>query len=105
MNIGLVAAGLEQVEGPLEAKRLYASLLFQLSADYCRRYYHRWFVLSWEYRSLGPEEIVLRSEEVQACRGPMERRRWLTSGDLDYVMLRVRVGRLGAILTRYVNLS
>ena len=94
MNIGLVAASLEQADGPLGAKRLYTSPLFQLSADYCRRHYHRWFVLSWEHRLLGPEETVLRSEEVQACRGPGERRRWA-----DGVLGRLRA--LGLADERY----
>jgi len=76
MNIGLVAASLEQAEGPLEAERLYASQLFQYSADYCRRHYHRWFILSWEHHLIHPETVILRSEEVQACPTPAEQRRW-----------------------------
>jgi hypothetical protein len=76
MNIGLVAASLEQAEGPQEAKRLYTSPLFHLSADYCRRHYHRWFILSWEHRLIHPEMVLLRSEEVQACGSPADQRRW-----------------------------
>ena len=65
MNIGLVAASLEQAEGPQEAKRLYTSPLFHLSADYCRRHYHRWFILSWEHRLIHPEMVLLRPKKCR----------------------------------------
>jgi hypothetical protein len=76
MNIGLVAASMEQAEGPLEAKRLYTSQLFQYSADYCRWHYQRWFILSWEHHLIHPETVILRSEESRACPTPAEQRHW-----------------------------
>jgi hypothetical protein len=76
MKIGLVTATITQAEGPLAAQKLYRSPLFLAAADYCVRQYQCWFILSWEHGLLLPEQVIFRSEEIQACRGLAERRRW-----------------------------
>ena len=105
MNIGLVAASLEQAEGPQEAKRLYTSPLFHLSADYCRRHYHRWFILSWEHRLIHPEMVLLHPKKcrrVGALRisgvGPRTSRLSADAGSGRREILHPRGGGPGGLL-------
>lgn len=57
-RIGLVGCGSQKRTERCEARDLYASVLFRLSARYADLAYDRWFVLSAKYGVLSPAEIV-----------------------------------------------
>jgi len=57
-RIGLVACCKTKLRQATIAERLYSSDLFQKAASYCRRHYHRWFILSALHGLVCPSQIL-----------------------------------------------
>jgi hypothetical protein len=76
LKVGLVACSKVKAAGPRRACELYVSPLFQKAADYCRRHYDAWFVLSALHGLLGPDEVVEPYEHTLVGRPRLARQRW-----------------------------
>jgi len=63
-KIGLVACCKGKLSEKTSAERLYCSDLFQKAAAFCRRQYHRWFILSAKYGLVCPTQVIEPYEQT-----------------------------------------
>ena len=77
-KIGLVACCKTKLEKATIAEMLYCSDLFQKAAAYCRRHYHRWFILSAKYGLVCPTQVVEPYEQTLVGAKTAEKNAWAT---------------------------
>jgi hypothetical protein len=75
-KVGLVACSKSKASGPRRACELYASPLFRKAADYCRRRYDAWFVLSALHGLLEPDRVIEPYERTLVGLTKAQKREW-----------------------------
>src|SRR5262245_9344297 len=88
LTVGLVACAKAKADGPRRADELYVSPLFRKAADYCRRHYDAWFVLSALHGLLEPGRVVGPYEHTLVGQAKSHRRQWAAA-------VVAQIGRLG----------
>src|ERR1043165_8637421 len=58
LTVGLVACSKSKANQTLPAAALYTSQLFRKAADYCRRHYDLWFILSARHGLVAPTTVL-----------------------------------------------
>jgi|ERR1043165_2730131 hypothetical protein len=78
LTVGLVACSKSKANQPMTAAALYTSPLFRKGADYCRRHYDHWFILSALHGLVAPK-TVLTPYDVTLNRQNLDLRRAWTN--------------------------
>src|SRR5947209_4402133 len=63
LTIGLVGCAQTKAYSPGPAAQFYTSALFRKAAEYCRRQYDRWFILSARHGLVAPQQVITPYDE------------------------------------------
>jgi hypothetical protein len=76
LKVGLVACSKRKASGPRRACELYCSPLFRKAADYCRRHYDAWFILSALHGLVEPDRVIAPYDHTLAGKTRAEKSEW-----------------------------